>query len=266
MTPPPTRRPLLRIAIAVGALSFSVFAQAADAAKIRIGVEGAYPPFSEVGPDGKLKGFDIDIAYALCAQMKAECTLVQQDFDGLIPAMQARKIDAIIASMSATEERKRAVDFSEKYYNSPNRFVAKAGSTLAVTPDGLAGKKVGVQRGTINERYAKDTFKKSEIVSYATQDQVFLDLAAGRLDGTIVDAVPASEGFLKKPQGKGFAFVGPALNDPKYFGTGVAVAVRKGNKELAERLNVAIKAIRADGSYKKLQDKYFDFDIYGDAK
>ena len=194
MTHCPTRRPLLRIAIAVGALSFAAFAQAADAAKIRIGVEGAYPPFSEVGPDGKLKGFDIDIANALCAQMKAECTLVQQDFDGLIPAMQARKIDAIIASMSATEERKRAVDFSEKYYNSPNRFVAKAGSTLAVTPAGLAGKKVGVQRGTINERYAKDTFKQSEIVSYATQDQVFLDLAAGRLDGTIVDAVPASEG------------------------------------------------------------------------
>lgn len=267
MTPSLTRRPLLRLALALAALTLSAVAgsaAAADWSKVRIGVEGAYPPFSEVGPDGKLKGFDIDIANALCVQMKAECTLVQQDFDGLIPSLQARKFDAIIASMSATPERRRAVDFSDKYYASPVRFLAKAGTALVITPAGLAGKKIGVQRGTINDRFATDTFKQSDIVRYNTQDQIYLDLASGRLDGTVVDAVAGDNGFLKKPQGKGFAFTGPVYNDPKYFGNGVSVAVRKTDRDLTEKLNAAIKAIRADGSYKKLQDKYFDFDIYGD--
>lgn len=264
MPTPSGRRLLLGLAAGLSALLLTTLAIAADWSKIRIGVEGAYPPLSEVGPDGKLKGFDIDIAHALCAQMKADCTLVQQDFDGLIPSLQARKFDAVIASMSATPERKRAVDFSDKYYNSPNRFVAKAGTALVVTPAGLAGKKIGVQRATINDRFATDTFKQSEIVRYNTQDQIYLDLAAGRLDGTIADAVAIDNGFLKKPQGKGFAFAGPVFNDPKYFGTGVSVAVRKTDHDLTEKFNAAIKAIRADGTYKTLQDKYFDFDIYGD--
>lgn len=254
-----------RVAIGLAAFALTAVAHAADWTKIRVGVEGAYPPFSEVGPDGKLKGFDIDIANALCAQMKAECTLVQQDFDGMIPALQAKKFDAIIASMSATDERKKSVDFSDKYYKTPNRFVAKAGSTLAITPGGLKGKKIGVQRSTVNDRFATDTFKESEIVRYTKQDDIYLDLAAGRIDGTIVDSVAANDGFLKKPEGKAYAFTGPAFTDPKYFGAGVGIAIRKTDTDLTAKFNDAIKAIRANGTYTKIQDKYFDFDIYGDA-
>ena len=238
---------------------------AADGAKLRIGVEGAYPPFSEVGPDGKLKGFDIDIAYALCTQMKAQCTLVQQDFDGMIPALQARKIDAVIASMSITPERLQTVNFSDKYYSTPARIVAKAGSPLQITPEGLKGKKIGVQRSTIHDRFATDTFKTAEIVRYTKQDEVFLDLAAGRIDATLADSVAADVGFLKTPAGKGFAFVGPNYTDPKYFGIGAGVAIRKSDTDLQAKLNAALKAIRADGTYKKIQAKYFDYDVYGDA-
>lgn len=238
-------------------------ALAADWKKIRIAVEGAYPPFSEVTPSGELKGFDIDMARLLCERMQADCALVQQDFDGMIPALQARKFDAIVASMSITPERKKQVAFSDKYYNTPARFVVKTGSNLQITPDGLKGKKIGVQRSTIHDRYVTEMFKGAQVVRYTKQDEVFLDLAAGRIDATLQDSVAADVGFLKTPLGKGFGFTGPFYDDPKFFGDGAGIAMRKADTDLQARFNAAIKAIRADGSYKKLQDKYFDFDIYG---
>ena len=262
-----TRRQLLVALLPLAGLlsSVSPSAMAADPLKIRIGVEGAYPPFSSVGPDGKLKGFDIDIANALCAEVKAQCTMVQQDFDGMIPALQARKFDIVVASLSITPERQKVVDFSDKYYQTPARFVAKTGSGIEVSAAGLKGKKIGVQRATIHDRFATDQFKQSEIVRYAKQDEVFLDLAAGRIDGTLVDSVAADEGFLKTPAGKGYAFAGPVYTDEKYFGTGAGIAMRKGDAPMRERLNAAIKAIRGNGVYRKIQDAYFAFDVYGNA-
>ncbi len=255
---------------AVGALAVLIAfsttaAYSQEAKKIRIGVEGAYPPFSQIDTDGKLKGFDIDIANALCAELKAECVMVQQEFDAMIPGLLSRKIDAVIASMSITEERKKSVDFSDKYYQTPARFVAKAGSKLEVSVAGLKGKRIGVQRTTIHDRFATATFTQSEIVRYTKQDDAFLDLTAGRLDGALVDLMAANAGFLQTPAGKGFAFLGPIYSDPKFFGVGAGIAVRKADIALRDRLNVAIKAIRANGVYKKIQDKYFDFDVYGDA-
>jgi arginine/ornithine transport system substrate-binding protein len=238
-------------------------AQAPDWKKVRIGVEGAYPPFSEVGTDGKLKGFDIDIAMALCTHIKAECTLVQQEWDGMIPALQARKFDAIIASMAITEERKKVVNFTDKYYNSPARMVARVDARYDPSPGGLSGRKIAVQRSTIHDRYVTAIYKSSEIVRYAKQDDVYLDLVAGRVDVALLDAVAADQGFLKKPPGKGFGFIGPPLDDPKYFGDGSGIAVRKIDSALQAKLNAAIVAIRADGTYKTIADKYFDFDIYG---
>jgi arginine/ornithine transport system substrate-binding protein len=259
------RRALCSVLAALLAAALAPAASAADWKKLRIGVEGAsYPPFSIVGTDGKLSGFDIDIADALCAQMKAECTLVTQDFDGMIPALQARKFDAVIASMSITPERQKQVLFSDKYYQTPARLVAKAGSQLQLTPAGLKGRKIGVQRSTIHDRFATDSFQGAEIVRYTKQEEVFLDLAAGRIDATLADSVAVDVGFLKTPQGKGYAFIGPVYTEPKYFGTGAGIAMRKSDTDLKAKVDAAIAAIRADGSYKKIQDKYFDFDVYGD--
>jgi arginine/ornithine transport system substrate-binding protein len=257
---------VLAAAAIAAALPLAASAQAPDWKKVRIGVEGAYPPFSEMGPDGKIKGFDIDMANALCAQMKAECTLVPQEWDGMIPALQARKFDAIIASMAATDERRKVVAFTDKYYSTPARLVAKAGAGLQATPEGLKGKRIGVQRSTIHDRFATDTFKGSEIVRYGKADEVYLDLVAGRIDVAMGDSVAIDGGLLKKPQGKGYAFFGPNYTDEKYFGTGSSIAVRKADTALAQRFNAAIKAIRADGTYKKIQDRYFSFDVYGDTK
>ena len=256
-----------RLTLTLLTLLFSAFVSptltAQEARKIKLGVEGAYPPFSQIGTDGKLKGFDIDIANALCEQMKAQCTMVQQEFDGMIPSLQAKKIDAVIASMSITEERQKVVDFTDKYYRTPARFVAKKNSGLTVTAAGLKGKRIGVQRTTTHDRFATDTFKESEIVRYTKQDDVFLDLATGRLDGALVDWIAASEGFLKSPAGQDFGFLGQVFIDFKYFGVGAGIAVRKGDTALRNEFNAAIKAIRANGTYKKIQDKYFSFDVYG---
>ena len=256
------RRSLVRL-FAMLVFALPLAAPAADETRLRVGVEGAYPPFSSVGPDGQIKGFDIDIAKALCAQMKAQCALVQLDFDGMIPALQARKIDMIVASMSITPERLKVVDFSDKYYSTPTRLIAKAGSGIDGSAAGFKGRKVGVQRSTIHDRYATAKFTGATVVRYGKQDEIYLDLAAGRIDATLVDAVAGNEGFLKTPAGKGYAFVGPEYYDPEFFGKGAGVAVRKGDTALRDKLDAAIKAIRADGSYQKIAAQYFDFDIWG---
>ncbi|MBW2467889.1 MAG: ABC transporter substrate-binding protein [Deltaproteobacteria bacterium] len=259
--------------LVVFALIALVFAsgtvQAKDWKKVRIGVEGAYPPFSYTTADGKLEGFDIDIAMALCKAMDAECTLVAQDWDGIIPALLARKYDAIIASMSITEERKKKVAFTNKYYQTPAKFVAKKGSAQEFDTAGVAaataGKKIGVQRATIHDNFITDKGGDGvEIKRYATQDEAYLDLAAGRVDMLLADSVAMSEGFLKKPEGADYQFIGPDLTEVKYFGEGAGIACRKGDTDLVEKFNKAIDQIRADGTYKAIQDKYFDFNVYGD--
>jgi arginine/ornithine transport system substrate-binding protein len=239
-----------------------VVASAAQAqtTKLRIGVEGSYPPFSQIGTDGKLGGFDIDVANALCAHMKADCSFVQQEWTGMIPALNAGKFDAIVASMAITEERKKAVSFSDKYYNVASRWISKSGSTLAPSPEGLKGKKIGVLRNSQRDKILTDKYKGSDIVRYAKEGDSYLDLVAGRVDVVFTSSVVGNESFLKKPDGKGFAFLGA----PVYTDEGVGVAMRKTDAELLGRVNAAIKAIRADGSYNKLAAKYFDFNIYGD--
>jgi arginine/ornithine transport system substrate-binding protein len=239
--------------------------QAKDWKKVRIGVEGAYPPFSYTTPDGKLEGFDIDIARALVKAMGAEIELVAQDWDGIIPALLAKKYDAIIASMSITEERKKKVAFTNKYYQTPAKFVAKKGTVKEFAPEVLKGKTVGVQRATIHDNYITDNYGKDvKIKRYATQDEAYLDIAAGRVDFLLADSVALSEGFLKKPEGKDFEFVGPDLTDKRWFGEGAGIACRKKDKDLVEMFNKAIEQIRADGTYKAIQDKYFDFNVYGE--
>jgi arginine/ornithine transport system substrate-binding protein len=255
------RRPLLPLlTTALLALALTP-ALAQGNKKLRLGVEGAYPPFSEVGSDGKLKGFEIELAQLYCAKMKVQCELVQVDFDGMIPALQARKIDAIVASMSITEERKKAISFSKSYYSTPQTFIARAGTANDISPKALAGKKIGVQSATINEAYVNALYKGSEIVRYQTQDQIHLDLKSGRVDYTLVDKTVASA-FVASEAGKGLATVGPVLRDSKYFGVGVGVGLRKADeKTLGAQFNAAIDAAQADGSFKRLAAKFFSYDI-----
>jgi arginine/ornithine transport system substrate-binding protein len=248
----------LAATVLVGSATTSAFAQAE---KLRIGVEGNYPPFSMIAPDGKLGGFDIDIANAICTAMKAECTFVQQEFDGIIPALNARKFDLIVASMTITEARKKAVDFSDPYYDVPSRFIAKQGALADHSPATLKGKKIVVLRNSPRATYLAETYKDSEVVLAGKETEVYMELAVGRADVAFGSSVVSAEAFLKKPEGKGYAQLGPAIRIGA--GSGVGIAVRKGDDALREKINAALKAIKADGTYKKLSDKYFDFDISG---
>jgi arginine/ornithine transport system substrate-binding protein len=250
-------------AVAVMAASF---AGNAAAEKLRIATEGAYPPFNFTDSAGNLGGFDVEIAQALCAQMKADCEIVAQDWDGIIPGLLAKKYDAIVASMSITEERKKSVAFTNKYYETPARFVAPKGSFADFSKDKLKGKVVGVQSSTIHSNYIEDNLKDVvEIRYYDTQEQANLDLVAGRVDLLLADSVVLDESLLKTPDGEGFEFVGPSLTGKDWagFGEGVGIAVRKEDTALLDKLNKAIKAIRENGEYLTIEHKYFDFDIYG---
>lgn len=243
---------------------FSVTAQAKSWKTVRIGIEGAYPPFSYVTPKGELAGFDVDIAKALCKAMGAKAVLVSQDWDGMIPALLAHKFDAIISSMSITAERMKKVAFSHKYYQTPARFVCKKGLIKQFSREAIKGKIVGVQRATIHDRYLTDNYGKDVTIKrYATQDEAYLDLVAGRVDMLLADSVALSSGFLKKPEGKDYEFVGPPLTDRRWFGDGAGIAMRKQDKDLVKKFNAAIDKIRADGTYKKIESKYFNFDVYG---
>ncbi len=244
-------------------LTVALASASAQAGELRVGVEGAYPPFSWKEPDGTLKGFDIDFANEICKRLNRECKLIEQEWDGMIPALLAKKFDTIIASMSITEERKKKVDFTDKYYNTPPGVVAKKDAGFMQTNAGMKGKRLGVQRATTHQCTAESLFPDAELVLYATQEEIFQDLASGRLDAQISDSLQALEGFLKQDMGKGFAFLGDMIDDEACQGVGAGFAVRKKDSALRDAMSKAIKAMRDDGTYQKLNAKYFDIDIYG---
>ena len=246
--------------------SLSFFAAASTAGDtVRIGTEGAYPPFNYTDKDGNLKGFDIDIAKALCEAADMECTFVTQSWEGMIPALLAKKYDAIIASMSITEERKKRVDFTNKYYQTPARFVKHEDDDIEISEKGLKGKTVGVQRATVSANFINDNFGDiMDVRSYATQEEANMDMTSGRLDLLFADAVVLQEGFLDTEAGEDYEFVGPGYTDEEWFGEGIGIAVRKGDDDLRKALNKAIKQIRKNGTYQEINDKYFNFDVYGD--
>lgn len=255
------------VSLTLALLAASGLASAADwsGKVIRLGVDPTYPPLEYKTPDGKLTGFGIDIAEALCQQLRAKCVWVESSWDGIIPALQAKKIDAIASSMMITPKRMEQIAFTNKVSNAPSRLVVKRGSPLQPTAASLKGKRIGVEQGSSQEAYAKTMWAPAgvEIVSYQNQDLVYNDLVTGRLDASFQSSIQADSGFLKKPGGKDFAFAGAEFTDPKFFGVGDGIGVRKEDVPLREDLNKALATIRANGTYKRINDKYFDFDIYG---
>ena len=244
------------------ALSLATGAASAEGKKLRLGTEGAYPPFNYANADGTLGGFDIDLGKALCAEMKTECEFVVQDFDGSIPALQAAKFDAII-NITITPERAEKVEFTHKYYQTPPAIAVPKDSTIAGTsPDDLKGKVLGVQNATIHQNFAEQKYSGSTIKAYPTGDDARTDMANGRLDAMMDGSIILTE-WLKKPDGACCKLLGILTADPAIHGPGVGIALQKGNKELADKFNAAIDALRANGKYKEINDKYFTFDVYG---
>jgi octopine/nopaline transport system substrate-binding protein len=250
---------------------------------IKIATEGAYAPWNFTGAGGKLEGFDIDLASELCRRINVKCEIVAQDWDGIIPALQAKKYDAIMAGMSITDERKQVIDFAGPYADSPNGYLVAKDSPIAKMPGTgqtynlvsqqaeaekaieatkplLKGKTIGVQVSTTHpvfaEKYLKGT---ADIREYKTTEAHDLDLLAGRIDAVLADAT-AIIGTLDKPEFKDYALVGPAITGG-IQGDGVGIGLRKEDAELKQKLNEAITAATQDGTIRKLSMKWFKIDI-----
>jgi len=201
----------------------------------------------------------------LCAELKARCVWVESSWDGMIPALLARKFDAVASSLTITPKRLEQISFTDKVSNAPARLVAKRGSGLQPTLESLKGKRIGVEQGSTQESYAKAVWgsKGVDVLSYQNQDQVYADLVVGRLDASLQGAIQASYGFLKTAAGQDYEFAGATLEDPGFFGVGDGLGLRKGDVALREDLNKALATILANGTYARINDKYFDFDVYG---
>ncbi len=265
------------------AMTLATAAFAQEKTEITIATEGAFPPYNLTRPDGTLDGYDVELAHYLCDHMKIKCTIVAQAFDGMIPALNAGKFDAIMAGMSATEKRKEVIDFSMSYGSTGQAFAVLKDSDLSSMPlkdalyslasneEGarkaveelkplLKGKIIGVQTASIASRfideYLKDTVEKRE---YKTTEQHDLDLIAGR-----VDVIMASMGYLKtaveKPTNSDIEIVGPRFQGG-FLGAGSSVGLRKSDTALKAKFDEAITAAKADGTLKTLSMKWFGFDL-----
>ncbi len=257
--------------------------------KIKIGTEGAYPPWNSKDASGNLIGFEVDLAKELCAIMKHECTIVEQDWDGMIPALLMRKFDAIMAGMSITDERLKTINFSQGYADEVASLAVMQGSdltslqtvkaislskksgevkkTLEQLTKALAGKTIGVQTGTIHQNFLESGDVGSVTVrKYKTQDEVNLDLASGRIDAALAAAVAFTD-YAEK-SGKPVVLVGPTFSGGA-FGNGVGVGIRKGDNsssvgkrdaKILRDFNNAINTARKKGIISELAIKHFGFD------
>jgi polar amino acid transport system substrate-binding protein len=252
---------IITLTLAIGTSAFA----AANAQDVKVGFAAEpYPPFTSPDASGKWVGWEVDFIEAICSEAKLNCVLTPVAWDGIIPALTSKKIDMIVGSMSITEERMKTIDFSDKYYNTPTGIVGPKSEEFDATPAGLKGKIIGVQVSTVHQVYANKHFADAaEIKEYQTQDEANQDLVAGRIDAIQADAI-ALDAFLETEQGKACCeSKGNVEEDVAVLGAGVGVGLRKDETELKGKVNEAIKAIRANGTYDSFSKKYFDFDIYG---
>ena len=217
---------------------------------IKIATESSYKPFSYTDADGKLIGYEIELVDALCAQMKAECEVISQDWDGLIPGLNAQKFDAAIAGMSITPERKEVVDFSDPYFHSGIILIGKKGDDLSV--ESLIGLPIASQRSTVASQYLQDEHADADIKLYDTQDNAYLDLTSGRVRGMMSDKVTGID-WLKTDAGKGYEVKGEEIstNDDA-----MGIAFRKGDP-LVAKFNAALAELKDNGTYDQITGSYF---------
>ena len=253
--------PFMKFALAVTVLIIGVEpALAGDPGVLRIGTEGAYPPFEYRDSSGTLKGFDIEFGDTLCARMQVKCVWVPQDFDGLIPALRAGKIDLIISSLAVTAERARAIAFTKPYYKTPSQLVALKSSGVTDDFGTLRGKTLGVQSGTIHQSYIEEKHPEVADKAYNTIQEADLDLEAGRVDAILADKLLMYDWLKKEGEAKGFDYVGKVIDDPILAGN-IAIGVGRDNGALKAKLDIAIDQLLTDSAYDKIAGAYFPFSI-----
>ncbi len=233
-----------------------VVASDAEARTLRIAVEGKNPPFNQLDSKGRPYGFDVDIAKALCERMGAECTFVVQPWDRMIPGLLDGTHDAVVSSMSITQDRLDQVAFTNPYYSNQLRYIAREGAFI--DPRQVPGLSIGAQRGTIAARHLLDNMTGVvKVQLYDTNAAALEDLVAGRINGVLADELFAFN-WISTPEGQGFTLAGNAID----VGDQIGIAVRKEDTALRESFNTALASILADGTFAAINDKYFPFNIY----
>ena len=247
---------MLRLFAAASVLALFTATQALAAEKLRIATTGNYPPFNHVDDAGEIAGFDVDIALALCAELGAECEIVLEKWERLIPELRAGSFDAIAASMSITAKRRQLVSFTDRYYSNVVRFVARRGSGF--DPADAAGRTVGASRATIASDWLEANLAGTATIRlYAGREELLRDLVAGRLDAMFGDGL-GSYAWLRGPEGSGFEFVGGKYR----LDEGIGIAVRREDTAFLGRLNGALRNILVNGVYQRINARYFPFSIY----
>ncbi len=253
------------------ALAFCVGAGGTAVAQetLRAGTECTYFPFNFRDSDGTLKGYDVDVGNEIGKRLNMKVEWVCQKWDGMLPALLANKFDAILASLSITEERRQKIDFSVSYRISIGQFVGPKAKNLKLfkddkTPDVAAfkGVKVGLQRGTTYENWITAKVPDASVVRYDTVEQTYLELKSGRVDVIMTNPMKTYLEFLSKPDGAGFEVIGPQIDEEKYFGTGAGVGLRKGEDALLKRMDAALIEMKKDGTLEKFSKTYFPFAIH----
>ncbi|GEK48284.1 transporter substrate-binding domain-containing protein [Bisbaumannia pacifica] len=226
----------------------------ADESPLRIGVDVPYVPYQYQQPDGTITGFEVELINAVCTEMQRECEWIKQDWDGIIPGLLARKYDFIASAMNITEDRARQVQFSEPYYQVPSVWVGRSDHEVDVE-DTLAGVTIGVQQGTIQDRYVTQFHPEADIRRYSNSGGVISDMHSGRLDLVFTAFPLAQEALLDEDA---YSRRGPLITEPEsIYGPGVGAAFRTRDQELVEEFNAAMAEVKADGTFERLQQQYF---------
>ncbi|RLM27302.1 arginine ABC transporter substrate-binding protein [Brenneria alni] len=238
--------------ILIAALLAGITCSAMAADTIRFASSAGYPPFEYLDANNDIVGYDIDLAKALCKQIEATCTFTNQAFDSLIPALKFRRYDAVISGMDITAERSKQVAFTQPYYANSAIVIAQKGKFSDFSA--MKGKRIGMENGTTHQKYMQDKHPEIQTVSYDNYQNAVLDLKNGRIDGVFGDTAAVNTWLKTNPD---LAVVGEHVTDAEYFGTGLGIAVRPNDKALLEKLNMALDAIKANGTYQAINDKWF---------
>ncbi|MDK9735899.1 lysine/arginine/ornithine ABC transporter substrate-binding protein [Vibrio sp. D404a] len=236
------------LASLIGLASFNVAAQQ----EIKFAMEATYAPFEFMDENNQIQGFDVDLANALCEEMQAKCTFHNQAFDSLIPALKFKRYDAAISAMDITDARLKQVNFSNAYYDNSAAFISIEGKVADQAA--LEGKRVGVQNGSTHQSYLLEQMTGVTAVPYSSYQDAFIDMKNGRIDSVFGDTAVVAEWFKKQDN---LTYVGDQVTNQEYFGNGFGIAVNKSNQELVDQLNVALAAVKANGEYDEIFNKYF---------
>ncbi|RYG97516.1 MAG: transporter substrate-binding domain-containing protein [Alphaproteobacteria bacterium] len=243
-------------------VGLSATASAQDGGATKIAVEGTFPPFNYLDADNRLQGFDVEIARALCGAAQLTCEFVTEKWEDMIPNLNADKYDAIVSSMSKSEERQKLVAFTDSYYTSPSVFIVRKNVDL---PDfgssSLGGLTMGVTLGTVQAAYVAQFFPDAKATVFPSSPDLYKGLADGSVDVAFEDKLAIYDWLTNTKAGSCCEFKGADISDPKFFGDGAGIAIRKSDDELRVKLNTALARITADGSYDAINAKYFPFSI-----